>query len=132
MQKAASAPEAVISQSVVQWTEEHELPFKQRSMFLRELQEDTTGNIKLLLVLADSEMLRGATILLKDQPVFSDTTFRIVHYNLSFLSSLGLDEEGHGESLLGAFLPDEPQETFTRVLTTWKAAVYKLTSVQSI
>jgi hypothetical protein len=32
-------------------------------------------------------------------------------------------------SLLWAFLPDET-ETFTRVLTTWKAAVYKLTGVQ--
>jgi hypothetical protein len=96
MHKAAPAPEAIISQLVVQWTEEHELPFKQRSMLLRELQEDATGNTKLLLVLADSEMLRGATILLNDQPVFSNTTFRAVRDKLSFLYLLGLDEEGHG------------------------------------
>jgi hypothetical protein len=70
------------------------------------------------------------TVLLNDQPVFSDTTFSIVRSKLSFLPLLGLDEEGHGESLFWSFLPDETEETFTRVLTTWKAAVYELTGVQ--
>jgi hypothetical protein len=78
---------------------------------------------KLLLVPADNEMLRRATVLLNDQPVFSDTTFSIVRYKLSFLTLLGLDEEGHGESLLWFFLPDETEEIFTCVLTTRKAAV---------
>jgi hypothetical protein len=129
MHKAVPAPD-VDTQLFEQWTEEQELPFKQRSMLLCEFQEDQNGNTKLLLVLADSEMLQRATILLNDQPVFSDTTFSIVRYKLSFLTLLGLDEEGHGECLLWAFLPDETEETFTRVLTTWKAAVYKLTGVQ--
>jgi hypothetical protein len=71
----------------------------------------------MLLVLADSEMLWRATVLLNDQPVLSDTTFSIVRYKLSFLTLLGLDEEGHGESLLWSFLPDETEGTFTRVLT---------------
>jgi hypothetical protein len=112
------------------WTEEQELPFEQRRMLQCEFQEGSDGNTKLLLVLADSAMLRRATILLNNQPVFSDTTFSIVRYKLSFLTLLGLDEEGHGESLLWAFLPDETEETFARVLTTWKAAVFKLTGVQ--
>jgi hypothetical protein len=75
-------------------------------------------------------MLRRSTVLLNNRPVFSDTTFSIVRYKLSFLTLQGLDEEGHGESLLWAFLPNETDETFTRVLCSWKAAVFKLTGVQ--
>jgi hypothetical protein len=107
-----------------------EAAFEQRKMLQCEFQEDSDGNTKLLLVLADSAMLRRATVLLNNQPVFSDTMFSIVRYKLSFLTLLGLDEEGHGESLLWAFLPDETEATFTCVLTTWKAAVLKLTGVQ--
>jgi hypothetical protein len=115
---------------LAQWTEEQELPCEQRRMLRCEFQEDSDGSAKLLLVLADSAMLRQATVLLSDQPVFSDTTFSIVRYKLSFRTLLGLDEEGHGASLLWAFLPDETEETFTCVLTIWKAAVFKLTGVQ--
>jgi hypothetical protein len=107
---------------LAQWTEEQELPFEQRRMLQCEFQEGSDGNTKLLLVLADSAMLRRATILLNNQPVFSDTTFSIVRYKLSFLTLLGLDEEGHGESLLWAFLPDETEETFTRVRSSGQHA----------
>jgi hypothetical protein len=74
---------------LVQWTEEQKLPFEQRKMLQCEFQEDSDGNTKLLLVLADSAILRRATVLLNNQPVFSDsdTTFSIVRYKLSFLGS---------------------------------------------
>jgi hypothetical protein len=129
MHIAAPAP-AVNVGLFVQWTEEQELPLEQRSMLLCEFKEDNNGNTTLFLVLAESEMLRRSTVLLNNQPVFSDITFSIVRYKLSFLTLLGVDEEGHAESLLWAFLPDETEETFTRVLSTWKAAVFKLTGVQ--
>jgi hypothetical protein len=118
MHIAAPAP-AVNVGLFVRWTEEQELPLEQRSMLLCEFKEDNNGNTTLFLVLADSEMLRRSTVLLNNQPVLSDTTFSIVRYKLSFPTLLGLDEEGHGESPLWAFLPDETEETFTRVLSTW-------------
>jgi hypothetical protein len=102
MHIAVPAP-VVNAELLVQWTEEQELPLEQRCMLLCEFQEDNRGNTTLLLVLADGEMLRRATVLLNNQPVFSDTTFSIVRYKLSFLKLLGLDKEGHGESCFGRF-----------------------------
>jgi hypothetical protein len=64
---AAPVP-AVNAGLFVQWTEEQELPFDQRCMLLCEFQEDNSGNTALLLVIADSEMLRRATVLAGQHP----------------------------------------------------------------
>jgi hypothetical protein len=81
------------------------------------------GHAKVLLVLADQDMLHRSAELGHGQSVFMDTTSSIVRYKMSFLTLIALDEKGRGEPVLWAFLPDEQQCTFECVLHIWRDAV---------
>jgi hypothetical protein len=112
-----------MKQTYMQFTFEQGRPECERTMLHCQFTTADDGHAKVLLVLADQDMLHRSAELGHGQPVFMDTTFSIVRYKMSFLTLIALDEEGRGEPVLWAFLPDEQQCTFERVLHIWRDAV---------
>jgi len=107
----------------VQYEEEQLKPAEERIILHCAVTETDDGLTRLLLIVADHDMLQRARELAHQQPLFMDTTFAIVRYKLSFLTLLALDEEGRGEPVCWAFLPDEQETTITEVLRIWRGAV---------
>jgi hypothetical protein len=107
----------------MQFTFEQGQPECERTMLHCQFTTAGDGHAKVLLVLAYQDMLHRSAELGHGQPVFMHTTFSIVRYKMSFLALIALDEEGRGDPVLWAFLPDEQQCTFEHVLHICRDAI---------
>jgi hypothetical protein len=92
-----------MKKTYMQSTFEQGRPECERTMLHCQFTTADNGHAKVLLVLADQDMLHRSAELGHGQPVFMDTTFSIVWYKMSFLTLIPLDEEGRGEPLCGHF-----------------------------
>lgn len=105
----------------LQHVEEQQRSPAERVILHCDISETSDGETRMLLILADEDMLQRARVLADRQPLFMDTTFAVVRYKLSFLTLLG--EEGRGEPVCWAFLPDEQDSTITEASRIWRNAV---------